>query len=173
LSAVCCAVLAADAPLHPDFVDSALVGPLRWGTPLVAEKGAGAWHGASRVKTSAVRRLANAVISIELNHHAPGPALARVMAAARGVRSYGCASRALALVANGALDAHIDVRGRLTAESYLASARLVIEAGGRVADPSGARLAVAHTLTDRIALVAASSEALYYDIVAHLDDQHG
>ena len=37
LSAVCCAVLASDAPLHPDFVVSALVGPLEWETPLVAE----------------------------------------------------------------------------------------------------------------------------------------
>ncbi len=31
-------------------------------------------------------------------------------AAARGVRCYGCASRAISLVAEGATDAHVDVR---------------------------------------------------------------
>lgn len=173
LSALSCAVLARDAPLHPDFVVSALVGPLDWERPLVAEKGSGAWRGATRVETSAVRHLSDAVISIELNHHAPGPRLARAMAAARGVRSYGCASRTLAFVAHGVLDAHIDIRTRLTAESYLAGARLVIEAGGCVAGPDGAGLAIAHTLTDRIALIAAASEALCRDIVAHLNDRRG
>lgn len=120
-----------------------------------------------------MRQLSDAVISIEFNHHTPEPRLAGVMAAARGVRSYGCASRALAFVAHGALDAHIDVRGRLTPESYLAGARLVIEAGGCVAGPDGAGLAIAHTLTDRIALIAAASEALCRDIVAHLNDGRG
>ncbi len=173
LSAVCCAVLAVEAPLHPDFVESAVVGPLDWETPLLAGRGAGARCGAARLETSAVCRVADAVISVELNHFAPAPYLAGVMAAARGVRSYGCASRALALVARGALDAHVDVRGRLTPESYLAAARLVIEAGGCVAGLDGARLPIARHLTDRVELIAASSEPLCREIVERLADGRG
>ena len=41
------------------------------------------------------------------------------------------------LVATGATDANIDLRGRLTAESYLAGARVLCEAGGSVTAPDG------------------------------------
>ncbi len=173
LSAVCCAVLERDAPLHPDFVAAAVVGPLDRETPMLAAQGSGAWRGTARLETSTVCHVADAVIATELNHFAPPPRVAGVMADARGVRSYGCASRALALVACGAIDAYIDVRGRLTAESYLAAARLLIEAGGCVTGPGGAPLATARGLTDRVALIAAANESLCKEIVERLNDGHG
>ena len=170
LSALSCAVLPVDAPLHPDWVEAALVGPLDRDTPLIALKGSGAWRGNDRLETSQLGNLAEAMISVELNHHSPSPGLARLMAAARGVRCYGCASRALSLVAEGATDAHVDVRGRLTAESYLAAARLVIEAGGWIAGLDGAPLAVPESLTGRVSLVAASSRELCDEIAEVLGD---
>ena len=165
LSALSCAVLSVDAPLHPDRVEAALVGPLDQDTPLIALKGSGAWRGNDRLETSKLRNIPEAMISVELNHHSPSPDFARLMAAARGVRCYGCASRALSLVAVGATDAHVDARGRLTAESYLAAARLVIEAGGWVVGLDGGPLAAAESLTDRVSLVAASSRELCDEIV--------
>jgi myo-inositol-1(or 4)-monophosphatase len=174
LSALSCAVLPVDAPLHPDWVEAALVGPLEQDTPLIALKGSGAWRGKERLRTSGVRNVAGAMISVELNHHSPSPGLARLMAAARGVRCYGCASRAISLVAEGATDAHVDMRDRLTAESYLAAARLVIEAGGWVIGLGGEPLAAPESLTDRVSLVAASSRELCDKIVEVLgnDEQH-
>jgi len=171
LSALSCAVLPIDAPLHPDWVEAALVGQIEKETPLIAIKGSGAWCGQKRLRTSGVRDVAGAMISVELNHHSPSPALARLMAAATGVRCYGCASGAISLVAEGASDAHVDARGRLTAESYLAAARLVIEAGGWVVGLDGASLAAPENLTDRLGLVAASSRELCDKIVAVLS--HG
>jgi len=165
LSALSCAVLPIDAPLHPDWVEAALVGQIEEETPLIAIKGSGAWRGQERLRTSDVRDVAGAMISVELNHHSPSPALARLIAAATGVRCYGCASRALSFVATGATDAHVDTRDRLTAESYLAAARLVIEAGGWVVGLDGAPLAALENLTDRISLVAASSQKLCDEIV--------
>jgi len=171
LSALSCAVLPIDAPLHSDWVEAALVGPLEQDTPMIALKGSGAWCGNDRLETSKLRNITEAVVSVELNHHSPSPDLARLMAAARGVRCYGCASRALSLVAAGATDAHVDVRGRLTAESYLASARLVIEAGGWVVGLDGAPVAAPESLTDRVSLVAASSRKLCDEIVEFLGNE--
>ncbi len=171
LSALSCAVLPVDAPLHPDWVEAALVGSLEQDTPLIALKGSGAWHGNKRLETSRVRNISEAVISVELNHHSPSPGLARLLAAAKGVRSYGCASQALSLVAAGATDAHVDIRGRLTAESYLAAARLVIETGGWVVGPDGTPLAAAESLTSRIGLIAASSRELCDEIVKALGNE--
>ena len=173
LSALSFAVLPVDAPLHPDWVEAALVGPLDEDTPLIALKGSGAWRGKERFRTSGIRNVAGAMISVELNHHSPSPGLARLMAAARGVRCYGCASLAISLVAGGATDAYMDVRGRLTAESYLAAARLLIEAGGWIAGLDGAPLAAPESLTDRLGLIAASSRELCDEIVELLgDEQH-
>ena len=171
LSALSCAILPVDAPLHPDWVEAALVGPIEQDTPLIALKGSGSWRGKKRLRTSGVRNVAGAMISVELNHHSPSPGLARLMATAGGVRCYGCASRAISLVVEGATDAHVDVRGRLTVESYLAAARLVIEAGGWVAGLDGGPLAAAENLTDRVSLIAASSRELCDEIVEVLS--HG
>jgi myo-inositol-1(or 4)-monophosphatase len=173
LSALSCAVLPVDAPLHPDWVEAALVGALEQDTPLIALKGSGAWRGKERLRTSGVRNVAGAMVSVELNHHSPSPDLARLMAAARGVRCYGCASRAISLVAEGATDAHVDVRGRLTVESYLAAAGLLSEAGGSVVGLDGAPLAAPESLTDCVSLIAASSRELCDEIVEVLgDEQH-
>ena len=171
LSAFSCAVLPVDAPLHPDWVEAALVGQIEEEITLIAIKGSGAWCGKERLRTSGACNVAGAMISVELNHHSPSPGLARLMAAARGVRCYGCASRAISLVAEGATDAHVDVRNRLTAESYLAAARLVIEAGGWVAGLDGAPLAAPESLTDRVSLVAASSRELCDKIMEVLGDE--
>ena len=165
LSALSCAVLPIDAPLHPDWVEAAMVGPLEEETPLIALKGSGAWRGSTRLAVSGVRNITDALISVELNHFSPSPGLARLMRRARGVRCYGCASRALSLVAVGATDAHVDVRARLTAESYLAAARLVIEAGGCVVGIDGPPLPAATMLTDGVCLIAAASRDLCDAIV--------
>jgi myo-inositol-1(or 4)-monophosphatase len=171
MSALSCAVLPLDAPLHPDWVEAALVGSLEQDTPLIALKGSGAWRGSKKLKASQVGNINDALISVELNHHSPSRGLARLMATARGVRCYGCASRALSLVAEGASDAHVDARGRLTAESYLAAARLVIEAGGWVVGLDGAPLVAPESLIDRVSLVAASSRKLCDEIVEVLGDE--
>ncbi len=165
LSALSCAVLPFGAPLHSDWVEAALVGPLERDSPMIALKGSGAWCGNDRLETSKLSKITNAMVSVELNHHSPSPGLARVMATARGVRCYGCASRALSLVAAGVTDAHVDVRGRLTVESYLAAALLVIEAGGKVVGLNGEPLAAPESLTDRVSLIAASSRELCDEIV--------
>ena len=173
LSCVSCAVLPANAPLHPDWVEAALVGPLDQSTPLIAIKDSGVWRGNDRLETSQVHNISEAMISVELNHYSPSPGLARLMATARGVRCYGCASRALSLIVEGAIDAHVDVRGLLTVESYLAAARLVIEAGGWVAGLDGAPLTAPENLTHRVNLVAASSQKLCDEIVKVLgNEQH-
>lgn len=170
LSAVSCAVLPLRAPLAPSEVIAAMVGPLETESPLIAVKGGGARRGGERLEASGARRIEDAVISVEINHFAPTAGLTGLMAEARAVRCYGSCARALGLVAAGATDAHVDVRGRLTAESYLAAARLVVEAGGCVTGPDGAPPPPVRRLTDRVGLVAAASGELCAAIVERLAD---
>lgn len=169
LSALSCAVLPVDAPLKPESVIASIVGSLAQDIPWAAQQRSGAWHGEAQLQSSNVHNLADAMISIELNHYAPPPNLARIMADARGVRSYGSASCAITFVASGITDAHIDTRARLTPESYLAAAHLLLEAGGCIAGLDGAPLPAASSLTDGISLIAAANRALCDEIVERLN----
>ncbi|MCZ6689327.1 MAG: hypothetical protein O7H41_06960 [Planctomycetota bacterium] len=170
LSSVSVAILPAGGPLAPGAVLWAIVGGLEEDVPLLAGRGSGAWRGEERLRSSDVRQVEKAFLSCELNHFSPPPALGSLLGRARAVRSFGCASRAIALVASGALDAHIDVRGRLTPESFYAAALILEEAGGCLVDPAGKPLGKAEGITHRSRLIAAATPALAREIVEALGD---
>ena len=165
LSSVSVAVLPADGPIALDQVVASLVGALDEEIPIVATRGEGAHRGAKRLQASGTRRIADAFISCELNHFAPTVQVGELFSTARAVRSYGCASRAIALVACGAIDAHIDVRSRLTPESFLAAAAILREAGGCVLDAHGNPLGEFEDLCQTTTLVATATEELAREII--------
>ena len=165
LAALSIAVLPRSAPLAPEHVVHAVVGDVAEATPILGSRGQGAHQSGRRLKTSGVRRLRDAVISLELNHWSPDSALAETLSACAGVRAYGCASRAMCLVATGALDAHVDVRRRLTPESFLAASLVVAEAGGQVAQLDGSPLGPFDGLQDRTTLIAAATPDLLKEMI--------
>ena len=168
LSAVSVAVLDGEGPLGLEEVKHALVGGLDEEEPLLGACRQGAWQGTVRLETSGVRRIEDAFVSCELNHWAPDRRLVEILRRSRGVRTYGCASRAIALVASGRLDAHIDVRDRLTPESFLAASLLLTEAGGHACRPDGSLLGPFSSIRERTGLIAAAGEDLALAIVAGL-----
>jgi myo-inositol-1(or 4)-monophosphatase len=168
LSALSIAVLAVEGAIAVDDVAHALVGGLDEEDPFQATRQKGAWRGTERLKTSRVRRIEDAFVSCELNHWAPDRRLAEILRRSRGIRTYGCASRAIALVASGALDAHIDVRDRLTPESFLAASLLLTEAGGYACRPDGSPLGPFSSIREKTGLIAAAGEDLALAIVAGL-----
>ena len=84
---------------------------------------------------------------------------------ARGVRAYGCASRAITMVATGALDVHVDLRSRLTPENFLAAALILEEAGGCVVSADGQPIQQIDSLVSRTNLIAAASAELAQEVV--------
>jgi myo-inositol-1(or 4)-monophosphatase len=165
LSSISLAVLPRQATLYTDGVSYALVGDTSGPRALVGARGEGAYSDSQRLRTSETSRLGDAFVSCELNHWAPDTALAELIRACSGARVYGCASRALCLVAMGALDAHVDVRSRLTPESFLAASLLVTEAGGHICRLDGGDLGPFQSLQDRTTLVAASTRELAEEII--------
>lgn len=169
LAALSIAVLPRSAPLAPKNVVHAVVGDVLEPTPILASRGKGAHQRGRRLKTSGVRKLREAVVSFELNHWSPDRALAETLHACAGVRAYGCASRAMCLVAAGSLDAHVDVRRRLTPESFLAASLVVMEAGGQVVQLDGSPLGPFGGLLDRTTLIAAATPDLLKEIINAID----
>ncbi len=165
LSALAVALLPPDGPIAVERVTHALVGGLRDHSCVVAARGGGACSEEGTISTSSAARIEQALVSCELSHWAPDPALATLLARCRGVRSYGSAAQAVALVARGALDAHVDVRERLTPESFLAASLVLREAGGYVCTLRGAPLPAFQSLLQRSTLVAAATPGLAEEIV--------
>ena len=110
----------------------------------------------------------DAFVSCELNHWAPNRQLAELFQTCRAVRTYGCASRAITLVAQGALDVHIDVRNRLTPESFLAASLLLTEAGGFLCKPDGQPVGPFSSIRHRTVLIAAAGKDLAMEVVGAL-----
>jgi myo-inositol-1(or 4)-monophosphatase len=169
LSSVAIAVLPAEAPIALDRVIAALTGDLGEEEPLICIRGVGVHCGTDQIRTANTQRIKDAFVSCELNHFAPTPQLGAVFAGARAVRSFGCASRAITLVANGSLDAHIDMRERLTPESFLAAAAILQEAGGCVLDARGNTLPAFTDLRQRTTIVAAATEELAREVIETLN----
>ena len=165
LSAVSLAILPRHASLSPDGIIYAMVGDTSGPGAFVAARGNGAYSDNQHLHTSETRHLRDAFVSCELNHWEPNARLAELIRTCSGLRVYGCASRALCLVAAGALDAHIDVRNRLTPESFLAAALLVTEAGGHICSLDGGTLGPFQSLQDRTTIVAANTKELAEEIV--------
>ena len=166
LSAISLAMLPRETSLSTDGVIYASVGDTSGSGAVVAARGNGAYASdGRRLHTSETRRLSDSFVSCELNHWAPDAPLANLMRTCAGIRVYGCASRALRLVAEGALDAHIDVRSRLTPESFLAASLIVTEAGGHICRLDGGALGPFQSLQDCTTLVAASTKELTEEII--------
>ncbi|HWT83388.1 MAG TPA: inositol monophosphatase family protein, partial [Candidatus Methylomirabilis sp.] len=70
LSSISLALIPGDQMPHPEAVTAALVGGIFSGTVYEAEKGSGAWRNGQPIRTSAITRLSDAVIAVDLNFRA-------------------------------------------------------------------------------------------------------
>lgn len=159
------ALIPADLPVSVDTVEYALVGDLITGKTLTAARRHGAYDNGMAVHTSPVTRLNKALISCELNHYVMDKPLTGVLSCARGVRAFGCTTRALSMVATGILDAHLDLRQRLTPENFLAPSLIISEAGGLLTDSAGKPLPDIQSLTERYSILASATSELHETLI--------
>lgn len=150
-------------PLDPEHVAFGFVAPLQAGLPVVAARGRGCWRvdptGERVGELLRVRPrvpLNEAMVSIECSKSSAGR-YEGVFDAAGTIRSFGASVRSISMVAEGAVDAHLDLRGTLTPENYMAPALLVQEAGGVVVDAFGRRIEPILDLRDRRSVLVGSS----------------
>ena len=108
------------------------------------------------------------MISCEMNHFVVRAPLADVLSRAAGVRAMGCATRGITLVADGSIDAHLDLRDRLTPENFLAPSLILTEAGGTISGPEGKPIPEITSLTQRSSIIASGSPELHTVLVQQL-----
>lgn len=160
---VALAILPIDAPIMAEHVQWALVGDLFTGTVYQAQRGGGAYRNGRRCAVSNTQTLENSIISINFDGRdiAAIGSLLTQRPATGGVRRTGSSAMDIVYVASGAYDAYVDIGDILTAESFLASLSIVLEAGGIVSDQNGNNLRDITSLTEGFSLVVAGTKELH------------
>ncbi len=164
------AVLPIDSPVLPENVQWALVGELFSGIVYQAQRGGGAFRNGRRCQVSDVKSLKHCLAGINLDGRDAGitRALFSEPSDIEYVRRVGSSAIDSVYVASGTYDAYIDVGNILTGESFLASASIVLEAGGIISDPQGKPLRPITNLTEGFSLVAACTKELHQEIITKI-----
>ncbi|GAC1384900.1 MAG: bifunctional fructose-bisphosphatase/inositol-phosphate phosphatase [Ktedonobacteraceae bacterium] len=167
---VAMAVLPIDAPISPAYVQWALVGELFSGTVYQAQRGAGAFRNGRHCKVSQTQHLVESIIGMNFDGRdldTLNKLIIQVPTPGK-VRRTGSSAMDIVYVASGAYDAFIDIGDMLTAESFLASLSIVLEAGGVISDQHGNNLRTITNLTDGYSLVVASTKQLHQELLAKI-----
>jgi myo-inositol-1(or 4)-monophosphatase len=177
------AALPIDAPLDPDLVEYAMCGDIFTGTIYSAARGRGATRDGLPCTSSTVGDLRHALVGVNLGRERRPeqsiedlegePPLAQraihVVQHASTVRRAGATVLDLCYVAQGAYDAYVDVRTRLTPENFMAPALVLREAGGRFTGVRGQPLGAVE-FTQPYSVLAAGNDTL---LAAILELLHG
>jgi myo-inositol-1(or 4)-monophosphatase len=145
------AALPADAPLDPDLVEYALCGDIFTGSVYEAARGQGTLLDGRPIHCSLVTELQYTTLGVNLGRarapetRTPDPESGRPMAElvwrlvtnASTIRRVGATVLDLCYVAQGAYDAYVDLRTRLTPENFMAPALILREAGGLLTGARG------------------------------------
>lgn len=169
-AALALAVLPIDVPITPEHVQWALVGELYSGTLYEAGRGEGAFCNGRKCQVSKTSGYGESLIGINSDGRSRTALRALLIGGQPPayVRRSGSSALDLAYVANGAYDAYVDIGDVLTGESILASASIVLEAGGIVTDEQGNPLRPIASLQDRYSIIAAGSRTLHSAILARV-----
>jgi len=135
-----------------------------------AERGKGATKNGKRIMTSGVSELRKAIVAVDVSR-AGVPTITRLAPLISDVRRevhMGANALELCLVAEGATDAFVDIRGSMRIVDLAAAYLIAREAGGVVTSPDGAELAVPLDLKARFSYLASANRALHEAILEKL-----
>jgi myo-inositol-1(or 4)-monophosphatase len=150
-------------------VHSALVTDLFHGTTYTASKGAGAFRDNKRIKPSSNIGVEESVIGIDLNSYRIqklAPKLTALMGEAKHMRHFGANALELCYVADGTIDAFIDIRGKLRTTDMAAASLIIKEAGSIISTPEGKQLDARLDPHQRVEFIAASNENIHRRILS-------
>ena len=150
-------------------VDYGLVVDLNSGTEFTAMKNRGAYENNRPVSPSAITRLEEAVVSVELSYRKDFSWLVKrlmpVMSHASKLRQLGSTALENAYVASGILDAFVDLRGLSRAVDLAAAALIVREAGAYIVAPDGKDLDMELGADVRTSFVSTGNRILIEEIL--------
>jgi len=145
-------------------VETALVADVLHDVTYTAQKGKGACKNQKKIKPSRTATLEEAVVGVDLSNFKAREVvnqLVRILEGTRHLRHLGANALEICYVADGTIDAFIDLRGKLRVTDIAAAHLILLEAGGVITTPNGKELNVPLAATQRVSFVAAGNRSIY------------
>ncbi len=140
-----------------------LVRNLVTGDIYYAEAGCGSEKNGRRIKTSSVDELQDSVAAIDLSR-APRSAIERLvplMASVKRHLHFGANALELCLLAEGAVDLFVDLRGKMRVTDLAGGRIIALEAGATLTTGAGRELDAAVKLEERLEVLASANRRLH------------
>ncbi len=144
-------------------VETALVCDPVHNATYIAELGKGAFRNGKRIQSSSETSLGEAVVGVDFNTlkiRELLPMLFPLLEKTKHLRHFGADALELCYVADGTIDAFIDLRGKLRVTDIAAAHLILREAGGIMVTPEGNELDVVLKATERVAFIAAANRTI-------------
>ncbi len=152
-------------------VHAALVADLFHDVTYTAVKGEGAKRNNQEIRPSEEVDLAKAVIGIDLNTYKAReitPHITSLIEQTKHIRHLGANALELCYVADGTIDAFIDIRGKLRTTDTAAAWLIVKEAGATITTPEGKPLNAKLDPAEKLTFVASANRKIHKTILSLL-----
>ncbi len=148
-------------------ISAGVVRDLVTGDVYHAVKGKGARKNGGPIRTSRASRLAEAVVGVDLSSSTPAlvSGLAPLVTGAKRHVHLGANALELCYLADGTIDAFVDVRGRIRITDFAAAYLIAKEAGATITGPGGAALDPEFDLEHRFSFVGSANASLHGEIL--------
>ena len=142
-------------------VHTALVADLFHNVTYIAQKGKGSYRDNRRISPSENIPLEEAIIGIDLNTYKAEkiiPQLTRLIKKTKHIRHLGANALEICYVADGTIDAFVDIRGKLRTTDMAAAWLILKESGAKITSPEGKSLDAKLAPQSKVAFIAASPQ---------------
>ena len=132
----------------------------------------GSYCNYKKISPSETTNLAEALIGLDLNtidFTELSGNLNALLAKCRHIRHLGANALELCYVADGTIDAFIDIRGRLRTTDMAAATLIIQEAGAQITTPKGTPLTNNLDPTERVSFIATGNTSLHQAIAEILE----
>ena len=134
-----------------------------------AFEGKGAFRDGKKITSSALAKLDEGVIGLDLNTYKIreiAPQLSDLIQETKHIRHFGANALELCYVADGLTDAFIDIRGKLRTTDVAAGFFIIKEAGGTVTSPEGKSIDVKLDPRQTLKFVASGNKEIHNKILS-------
>lgn len=149
-------------------IHTSLVADLCHGTTFTAQKNRGACRNGERISPSKSDSVENGLIGLDLNSYriqTLAPKLTALMSETKHLRHFGANALELCYVADGTLDAFVDVRGKLRTTDMAAAWLIIQETGAFITMLNGKPLDVKLDPKQKVEFVASANKQLHERIL--------
>lgn len=151
------------APYLQD-VETALVSDILHDITYTAQRGQGALRNEQKIRPSTISSLEKAVIGVDFNTFKKKELDTRLVTAlekTKHLRHLGANALEVCYVADGTIDAFLDLRSKLRVTDIAAAYLILREAGGLMVTPEGVEMNVPLAPTQRVSFIATANRSLY------------